>query len=512
MPLEIRLKKEPHRQQQIAIELDNPEQLYGGAKRGGKSVWLCQKAFMLNVMFPGNRGLMCRYNFTDLQDTTLAEFFEVVPSDMILNHHLGQRTIILRTTDPRCERRGANIGTKDGFSPWASRQLYRGLGDPEDFEKVKGLSIGHLEIDEPSEVPFDQYLMLRAQLTWSLPDGKMPPYMVLLASNPEPGWVEDRFITSPQPGCIFVPSLPRDNPHLPAGYEADLRASYPAEWVTKYLDGAWGSSEGAVFKELDERTHNLDNWVDPRDERKYYEWAWPLNLVLSIDHASTGYVAMVLMGVDFFGNLYAIAEYYQKDKLISDHCFGMREVLDPFLTRDTGSGGYLTKQLMYRLIDPSTTQRTQQGQQQLQAVADDYRENGFPCVPAWNALELGIGRIKEYLHPIPMHRHPFTGVYGSPGLFISQYRCPHLWAEMRALKKKVRSNGYIEYVGRDHAIDDIRYIILSRPRRPELERIDELGLNSTDLMAKRSHEKWARKFAMGQGSSQGTWYEGMGLN
>lgn len=510
MPVEVRLKKEPHEQQQVAIDSDAPEQLYGGAKRGGKTIWICQKSFMLNFMFPGNRGLMTRYNFTDLQDTTLIEFFETVPSEMILNHHKGDRTIVLRTTDPRCERKGATTGTKDGYSPWASRQLYRGLGDPEDFEKVKGMSLGHFSIDEPSEVPFEQYLMVRAQLTWKLPDGSNPPYMCLLASNPEPGWVEDRFITTPQPGTVFIPSLPRDNPHLPPGYEADLRASYPAEWVTKYLDGIWGSSEGAVFKELSEDLHNLDKWIDPAKRDKYLEWAWPLNLVLSIDHASTGWVAMVLMGIDWAGNLYALAEYYQKDKLISDHCFGMREAIDPFLVHNISSGGYLSKSLQYRLIDPSTTQRTQQGASQLQAVADDYRENGFPCIPAWNAIELGIGRVKEYLHPVPAHRHPFTGLYGAPALYISKSMCPSLWAEMRALKKKVRPNGYVEYVGKDHAIDDVRYIILSRPRRPELERIDEMGLSSADLMAKRSHDKWLKKFATGT-EDTGRWFSGMGM-
>lgn len=500
----VSLKKQPHTQQQLFIDRDEPEQLYGGAKRGGKSVALCQKLILLNVMFPGNRGLLARYNFTDLQDTTLSEFFEVCPSELILSHHKGDRTIVLRSVDDRSTH--PSRSTKDGYSPFASRQLYRGLGDPEEFEKVKGISLGHLEIDEPSEVPFEQYLMLRAQLTWQLPDGDRPPYMCLLASNPEPGWVEERFITTPGPGCIFIPSLPRDNPYLPPDYEAGLRANYPADWVIKYLDGVWGASEGAVFKELDERLHDLDNWLEPN---KWLDFCWPLNLFLAIDHADTGVTAMVLLGIDALGRMYALQEYYQSNRVVSEHCFGMREIVDPYLSKSVGSGGIMQKQVGYRLIDPSTVSKTQQRGQSLQGIIEDYRANGFPCIPAWNALEHGLNLIAEHLHPIPVTKHPFTNIYGSPSLFISRSRCPNLWKQLRGLKRKVRSNGYVEFIGVDHALDCLRYLVNSRPRRPELARIDEMGMGGADLFAKRSHDRWVKQFI---GTGTGVWHSGLGFS
>jgi hypothetical protein len=516
--MEIRLKKQPHTQQQYANDRDEREQLYGGAKRGGKSVWLCQKSTLLNVMFPGNRGLLCRYNFTDLQDTTLTEFFETVPSELILNHHKGDRTILIRTIDPRSKTR--EVGTKDGYSRWASRQLYRGLGDPDEFEKVKGIALGHLEVDEPSEVPFEQYLMLIAQFDWRLPfdektktypHGERPPYMALLASNPEPGWVEERFpITQPCipiDGRIFIPSLPRDNPHLPPGFEAALRQSFPPEWVQKYLDGLWGTSEGAVFKELDEAVHDLDNWVDPDH---WTDFHWPLRLTLAIDHGSTGYTAMVIVGTDQHDNHYAIQEYYVKDKLIMEHCTVMMELLMQYTRRELGGGNWLTKEVDYMLIDPSALQRTQQGNNQLQAVADDYRKYGFPCVPAWNALELGINRMKEHLHLVPTHQHPFTQVWGAPSLFISKSRCPGLWKDMHGLKKKIETNGYVKYLGRDHACDCLRYITNSKPQRPELLALDLAHLDSLTLMKHRAEDRFLKQFS--RQSMNGTPFSGMGFN
>lgn len=509
---EVRLKKEPHEQQQAAIDRDEKEQLYGGAKRGGKSVWLCQKSIMLNVMFPGNRGLLSRYNFTDLVDTTLTEFFEVCPSDLILNHHKGDRTIVLRTTDPRCSVK--TTGTKDGYSPYASRQLYRGLGDLEDFEKVKGIALGHFEIDEPSEVPLDQYLMLLGQLDWVLPDGDRPPYMALLASNPEPGWVEDRFpITTPGisvDGKIFIPSLPADNPHLPPGYVDYLLKNFPKEWVMKYVKGIWGASEGAVFKSLDDGIHDLDNYIT---DLHWRDFCWPLKLYLAIDHGSTGTVAMVLLGINQWGDIFALHEYYEKDKVISEHCFGMREKIDPYLSFPTGHGANMGKRIEYYLIDPSATQKTQQRGQELQGVVDDYREHGFPCIPAWNALEHGLNLIAEHLHIIPTHRSPFTGHSGSPSLFISKSRCPNLWREIRGLKKKVRPNGYVEFIGSDHALDCLRYLVNSRPRRPELADIDKGRMSSTDLMTLRTHERWLAQFNK-QAGNVGTIgsFGGMGLS
>lgn len=511
-PLEIHLKKQPHAQQQVAIDCDEGEQLYGGAKRGGKSVWLCQKSVLLNVMFPGNRGMMCRLNFTDLQDSTLEEFFKTCPEELILNHHKGERTIVLRTIDDRSLLKAK---TKDGYSLYASRQLYRGTGDPDEFEKIKGIALGHLELDEPSEIPFQQFLMLRGQMDYRLPDGTCPPYMVLLASNPEPGWVEDRFIDHiSRPGQsfdgkIFIPALPSDNPFLPPGYVEELSKSAPKEWVLKYIRGLWGASEGAIFKEFDEILHNLDNWINPNVDKDYYGWAWGMNLVLAIDHADTGIVAMVLCGVDRAGNIYALQEYYGNNKLVSEHCFEMREKIFPFLSMNVGSGGSMVKKVDYMLIDPSTTQKTQQRGGQLQGIVDDYRTSGFPCIPAWNALEHGFSLIAEHLHPIPIHRHPITGLMGAPSIFISKTRCPQLWKQVRGIKRVVKPNGVVEFKGIDHALDCLRYIVNSRPRRPELAKIDEGNLSSADLMMRRAHEKWARNFA--KVTASGTAFAGMGL-
>lgn len=483
MAKQITLLKQPHKQQQAFINCVAKEQLYGGAKRGGKSVALCMKAILLSYFFPGNRGLIARKDFTDLQDTTLNEFWQICPPELldqsygVGGHHKGERCIRLKTITP-------------GIS---SDIIYRGLGDANDFEKAKSLTLGWFGIDEPSEVGFDVFKQLRAQLTWQLPNGKRPPYMCLLASNPEPGWVKDRYIDAKTPGCEFIPALPRENPHLPDGWELDLRNSYDAEWVEKYLDGSWDVAEGTVFPELDLAIHTVPA-IDPAG----------MALTAAIDHATTGITAMVVCGIDVDGNVFALDEYYGKDQLVSYHARRMKELMakyTPELTEEDKNAGRVRRKFRYVLIDPSTSARTQQGGNQLQSVAELYRAEGISVVPGWNALEAGLQRIRELLHVNPVHIHPLKGQPGSPKLFIVRKQCPNLWKEMKDLKKEILPSGTMRFVGTDHALDCLRYIINSQPKPSEFTPRDLKGTSAQDGFMKRAHSKWANKWGKPQTNS-----------
>jgi hypothetical protein len=476
--MQLQLGKQPTAQQQKFIDCSAREQLFGGAKRGGKSVSLCQKGILLSVLFPGNRGLLARKDFTDLWDTTLNEFFQVCPADLIVSHNKGERCIRLKTANPKI----------------TSDIIYRGLGDANDFEKAKSLTLGWFGIDEPSEINVDVYKQLRSQLNWVLPTGKRPPYMALLASNPEPGWVKQRFIDSVTEGCAFIPALPRDNPHLPPGWEDELRSTYDIEWIEKYLDGSWEVHEGAVFPELDGRIHI----IDPPNTAG-------LKLVGAIDHGTTGTTAFVIVGIDADNNIIALHEHYGQGKLISQNAAAIKDIVDLYI--DPKAPTALGRKLDYLLIDPACTGRTQQGANQLQSVADQYREQGLMVVPAWNALEAGLQRIKEYLHVKPNHIHPISGKIGSPSLLIVKRFCPNLWKEMKDIKKEILPSGLMRFVGLDHALDCLRYIVNSRPRVEQTTTNDLARMPNQVRFAMKTHDKWASKWdKRSAGKSSGTWF------
>lgn len=469
---EIRFKTPPHDQQLKFMDEDEPEQLFGGAKRGGKSVGLSQKIIMLSMAFPGNRGLLYRQNLTDLKDSTLVTFEDICPPGLIRQHHKGDRKFIFTN---------------------GSHFIYRGVGDKDELEKVKGIDLGWMAGDEPSEVELATYLMLLAQLNWKLPNGKRPPYMSLLACNPEPGWVKQRFIDPlPKdgkgaitnhriPGKVFIPSLPNDNPYLPPGYVQWLRDNFPAEWVDKYVRGSWEVSEGMVYKEFDARTHVVD----------YYPPLREMKLYASLDHATTGVTAFHVLGQTSNSDFFCIREYYKRDRLVADHAASILQIIEGLRLEGGASGA---GELEYTLIDPATAQRSSQGNYQLQDVASLYAEAGINTIPAWNTIEAGVERVKQLLHPVSTHIHPLTGAVGSPHFFISRHHAPELVQEFMGWKKDVTPEGYVKYKGPDHGLDNIRYIAVSRPAPPAATPRDQAVMGSMTAFAQRSHANWLSKF------------------
>jgi PBSX family phage terminase large subunit len=473
MALQIRFKIPPHKQQIIFMNSAKREQLFGGAKRGGKSVGIAQKIIALSMAFPGNRGLLARQNLTDLKDSTLVSFFQVCPPELIANHHLGDRKITFTN---------------------GSYFIYRGVGDEKELEKVKGIDLGWLAIDEPSEIEESTYLMLIAQLNWKLPDGTRPVYMALLACNPEPGWVKKRFIDLIEQGKLpdsreFIPSLAKDNPGLPPDYIDWLRANFPAEWVTKYVDGSWEISEGMVFKEFDKRIHVVDR-LPPMAHLRHYG---------AMDHGAGGVTSLIEMGIDGNHNRFATREYYEKEKLVSQHAGQMIARLSEYRSNHW--------QYEYTLSDPAMAQRAQVEGKGLIAMRDLYAEYGLVTIPAWNLIANGIERLKEALHVVPTHVHPLTGKLGSPHLFISS-SCVHTIDEFQSYKIEVLESGTVRYKGPDHALDPIRYIEVSRPRIPFIATgVDENAMGSTQLKAHRSHEAWKKRWDKQlRGAGQGDYF------
>lgn len=492
---DLPIGRPPSARQRIFLNAGEKEQLYGGAKSGGKSFAICSKLIMLAVAIPGNRLGLFRKDLTDLRDSTLVTLLKLLPPELIIGHHKTHRIIRIRT------------------SREPSELIYGGLGDQHEVESAKGKEFGAFAVDEPSEIELETYLQLLAQLRWVLPDGSFPPYQAFMGSNPEPGWVEERFRplinatsdtvpTVVQGDLRFIRALPRDNPYLPPNWEEELRNKAPAIWVEKYLNGSWDVSEGQVFKEFDRRTHCID--LPP------LEYLRTLKLVGALDHGSTGVTAFTLTGFDPEGNAIALDEYYERDRLVSAHATGIKVLLQKWAGLcGRASLGIINKTAMspdqsvgicdYILIDPSTQAKTQQNKVEMWSIQEEYQRNGIPTTLAWNALETGINLIAEYFHINGQHVHPFIHIdrkplFGSPRLFYVTRNVPNLIRETISLKRDITERGAIRYIGSDHALDGIRYTLMSRPDPPARSQGDLLARDSITQQVNRTHDKWAAGF------------------
>src|SRR5262245_33170692 len=278
--------------------------------------------------------------------------------------------------------------------------------------------------------------------------------------------------------------------------------SLPEHLRIQHLHGDWNFFQGQVFSELNDRDHNLDRWI-PKDPRIWYEFHRPLRKVGGFDHGTSGVTAYVLVAIDADENLFVLAEHYEADRLIVEHADAIKRMLSEYGRID------------YQVADPSTEYKSWQNEAEMFSVLDAYRRVGVSMIPARRAsIGVGLDLLKSRLRVDETRRHPFEPEKkGSPQLFISRSRCPNLWKEMSELQC-VSKDGRVEYIGRDHATDCLRYVAMSRPlpaERGKVEREDAMAradrvaaANCFDRLKLRSEEKFKRTH--GGMDKGGTWY------
>ena len=238
------------RQWQAWQALERPDirrLLYGGAKGGGKSFFLC--VWMWNYaqtiidrfgLEPTNNpphiGWVGRKQAIDLTGTTLQTWRQLIPEQLYQ----------LRGGSDRDTR---HILIRDRVAI-----DYGGLDRQESVNKFNSAEYGFFCIDQAEEVTKDEVSVLRGSLRLKL-QGEALPYKEVYTANPRSCWLKDDFIVDKLAGGLFVPALPADNPNLPDDYDQTLIEAFGhrPELLRAYRDGDWSGVE-------DERQVILESW------------------------------------------------------------------------------------------------------------------------------------------------------------------------------------------------------------------------------------------------------------
>ncbi len=301
-------------------------------------------------------------------------------------------------------------------------------------EKFQGTSLDYIWFDE--EPPREIYEECRMRVVDTRGDiwGTMTPLKGLT-------WVYDLIYVNerndPQVSCRFMNW--DDNPYLSPGEIRALESTLSPEELEARKYGRFVAINGLVYKEFDRDIHVIEPFDIPRQ--------WQDNIC--IDPGYTHPFSCHFYACDGDGNVYVVAEHYAREKTVSHHAEEMEKIARRLGWKRTETG-YLSA-----LIDSAATQRTAASER---SVVDLFLEHGILCDPRVNKAKFaGIQRVKEYLHP----REGLDGIK-RPKLFVFA-DCVNMIREFKTYRWA--ANGRDEPCKEnDHAMDELRYYLMSRPR------------------------------------------------
>jgi len=419
----------PKQQEFINAVLDPNGPTYVGYYGGfgsGKSVSLIASV-ILQAVIHGGEYLIARAFNPELMRTVWKQFLEICPKDLVHTVKIAPQEIHLKSA----------VGG-------VATIYFLGMDSP---DKIDSLNLSGFAIDEASHVSGEAFLKLQGRLR--NPKGLRKGIVV---GNPRgKNWVYRKFVSKvdileefrSKYSMIVAPST--ENVHLPDGYVENMLASYSPERIKRDIYGSFESFEGQIFSEWNRAIHVVRPFAIPD--------SW--TRVVGADHGFTNPAAFVWGAIDPDDNVYIYQELYQSGLLIKEIC---KE-----FTRLNGR----TK-LTGVYIDPSTKGvKSQTGASDFAAYVENF-SGRVPLIPARNDVHAGIDRVKSYLKP-----HAKTG---KPKLFVFD-TCVNLldelpeyqWAELTSgqvgkANEKEQPRKY-----KDHAVDALRYLIMSRPEGPTNE-------------------------------------------
>lgn len=231
-----------------------------------------------------------------------------------------------------------------------------------------------------------------------------------------------------------------DNPHLSPEAIAHLESTMSDEDREARQYGKFVAMSGLVYKEFVEDVHVIDPFDVPH--------SWYDNI--SIDPGLENPLSAHFYAIDGDNNIYVIEEHYFSGQSVEWHAEQLHEIANR-LSWPKRNG------MLEALIDSAANQKTLAAEK---SVTELFWEHN---VAADTGVEkdvwTGIQRVKQYLKLRP---NPQTDVWprGKPKLFIFR-NCVQMVREIKSYRWKPEDDKPIKK--NDHAMDDLKYYIMSRP-------------------------------------------------
>ena len=246
-------------------------------------------------------------------------------------------------------------------------------------------------------------------------------------------WVYEDIYNSTDPDVWYTTMDWSDNPYLDKAETARLERLLTKEELETRKSGKFKASSGLVYPDFDEEVHVIEPFTVPRD---WYD-------MVSIDPGLHNPLSAHFYCIDYDGNIYVIAEHYEAERDIDYHATRILDIAN--------SLGWPTdeKGRIRALIDSAATQKTLAS---TKSVADLFYERGILVnTKVDKDMWSGIARVRSLFHLRPAR------------IFIFK-NCVNL---IREIKSYRYLDGDRPKKCDDHALDELRYYVMSKPRGKE---------------------------------------------
>lgn len=379
--------------------------------------------------------LICRQFSPEMLVTTQKTFVEMVPKELLIEYRVADKIVKIR-----------NAGGQ------VSNVIFRPAEEP---DKLRSLNLSGVYLDEASQISEAAFLLFQTRL-------RGPGLRkLILTSNPAghdwiyKNWVKQDHFNSPVHKRRFqlIKAPSTENTHLPDGYVASMLDSFSKERVEREIMGSFDSFEGQVYHEFRRDVHVIKPFKIPD------EWT----RIVGHDAGFRNPTAVLWGAVDYDGNIYLYRELYEREWLISEICLGHAK---------TGKPGIVAlskgEKIDQARIDPST--RARDGRTG-ESDWDEYQRHlptTWPLLPANNDVELGIDRVKSYLKINDRTLKPrlfFFDTLVNTLEEVSTYKYRELGANQQGKMNEKEQPVKVD----DHAMDALRYLVMSQPEAPKPE-------------------------------------------
>lgn len=271
--------------------------LLGGGYGSAKTWGLIFKAFD-ELKKPNNRVLIGRRHLPDLRNTSMVDFFELLPPEWLQHYN-------------KSELRGV---LKNG-----STFLFRPC---DDAKALGSYTLGAFAIDEAAQVPEQSWDMLCSRLRHGAVDG----HKGFAVSNPDgpAHYLAKRFVdpATRRLRHAYFNSDSRDNVFTPQDYRDTLVESYSGKDLERFVGGAWIAPEGRIWWQLD-RARN----VIPHPDIQGRFWTIDRSIDFGFHH---DFVCLWTAWDEEVTPMRGIVlrEYFANHRTLEEHATSIREVDD----------------------------------------------------------------------------------------------------------------------------------------------------------------------------------------